>query len=526
MSTDEFQSIKNKMPTEANKKSTDFITFRGLLVDYLGDLEDDLDSIVTELENDEESRADFVEAGLEDFLTKETITSHLTFLVKDRYLRLKDKAYSRIKAYNTEEQINTFLVERGNIENILERTKNYSKNLISINTQSKNKILASFAHNLNTNRAEICTANQKDIDNSADVSDSLRERLTFQNAQIDSTIVAINQIIDLPDPIGEINHLQTMPSGIRVGKMRIPLGVLLMIYESRPNVTADAASLAIKSGNAIFLRGGSEAKYSNSAIYASLQQALKEHNASDMVYVLDNYNRDIVSYLLGRDDIFDMIIPRGGRQLIERVCNETKIPVLKHLDGNCHVYIDADADIDMALDIVVNSKTRRYAVCNAAESLLVHTDIANAILPRLATVLQNKGVMLRGCTDTCALLNKHSITIDTASDEDWQTEYLSPIISVKIVPSLCQAITHINTFGSGHTDAIVTNNSQQSWRFLREVDSSSVIMNASTGFADGGEYGLGSEIGISTNRLHARGPVGIKGLTTEKYIVLGNGECR
>lgn len=413
-----------------------------------------------------------------------------------------------------------------NIDNVLEEIKRYSKNLININTATKNKILADFATNLNKNRNAIIDANQKDIDNAVEISDSLKERLLFQSAEIDSSIASIRQIIGLSDPIGEINHLKTMPSGIRVGKMRIALGVLLMIYESRPNVTVDAASLAIKSGNAAVLRGGSEAKNSNSAINACLQQALAANNASGMVHVLDDYDRNIVAYLLKQDSIFDMIIPRGGRQLIERVCNETKIPVLKHLDGNCHVYIDAQATIDMAINITINSKTRRYAVCNAAESLLIHVDIADSVLPKVAAALLEKNVELRGCEMTLALLNQHSIAIKPASIDDWSTEYLAPIMSVKIVASLEDAITHINTYGSGHTDAIVTDNNQHCWRFLREVDSSSVMMNTSTGFADGGEYGLGSEIGTSTNRLHARGPVGIHGLTTEKYIVLGNGECR
>lgn len=395
-----------------------------------------------------------------------------------------------------------------------------------LSTKSKNALLGEFAKNLHAHKDTISDANKKDISNATELSVSLRERLTFQHKEIDGTIDAIKQIIALPDPIGTIDQLNTMPSGIRVGKMRIPLGVILMVYESRPNVTADAASLAIKSGNVAVLRGGSEAQFSNNAIYQCLKSALQNHGVAGRVHVLQDYNRDIITQLLQAEDVFDMVIPRGGRQLIEHICQTTKIPVLKHLDGNCHVYIDQSADINMAVSIVINSKTRRYSVCNAAESLLVHADIAPAFLPPVAAALSDKAVEIRGCSKTLALLNNANIKCQPATAEDWATEYLAPIISIKIVDNLDEAIAHINTHGSGHTDAIVTNNTRASWRFLQQVDSSSVITNAATGFADGGEYGLGCEVGISTNRLHARGPVGLEGLTTQKYIVLGQGECR
>jgi len=331
------------------------------------------------------------------------------------------------------------------------------------------------------------------------------------------------QIVELPDPIGEITDLQVRPSGIELGKMRMPLGVVGIIYESRPNVTADAAGLCLKSGNAALLRGGSEALNSNLAIAKCIRHGLLEAGLpADAVQVIETADREAVGALLKMNQYVDVIIPRGGRGLIERVASESKVPVIKHLDGVCHVYVDKSADLAMAEKIAFNSKTNRYGVCNAMETLLVHADIAGEFLPALADRYIAEGVELRGCERTREIITNVSV----ATSEDWSTEYLAPVLSIRIVDSIDQAMDHIDKYGSSHTDSIVTDDKSAADRFLREVNSSSVMVNASTRFADGFEYGLGAEIGISTDRLHVRGPVGLEGLTNQKYVVLGNGQIR
>ena len=328
---------------------------------------------------------------------------------------------------------------------------------------------------------------------------------------------------DLPDPVGEITDLRYRPSGIQVGKMRVPLGVIGIIYESRPNVTVDAAALCLKSGNASILRGGKEALYSNQAIYQCIRQGLEQAGMNTAaVQVVNTTDRAAVGMMLKMQDAIDVIIPRGGKSLIERIAQESSIPVIKHLDGNCHVYIDDAADPQKAIEIAINAKTRRYGVCNAMETLLVAEAIAPRILPEIIEAMRARGVELRGCEHTRGF----DETIGAASEDDWYAEYLAPVLAVRVVAGLEQAIEHINSYGSQHTDAIVSENHSHNQAFLRRVDSSSVMVNASTGFADGFEYGLGAEIGISTDKLHARGPVGLEGLTSQKFIVLGDGNTR
>jgi glutamate-5-semialdehyde dehydrogenase len=335
--------------------------------------------------------------------------------------------------------------------------------------------------------------------------------------------LGLKQIAELPDPVGEVTELKSRPSGIQVGRMRVPLGVIGIIYESRPNVTADAAGLCIKSGNAAILRGGSEAIHSNQAIARCIQQGLELLALpAETVQVIETTDRSAVGELLRMSECVDIIIPRGGKGLIERISQESKIPVIKHLDGICHVYIDDKADLDMAVEIALNAKTQRYGVCNAMETLLVAESVASAVLPRLKELYDKEGVELRGCEMTRGILPG----IKEATEEDWSTEYLAPILSVRVTEDMEEAINHIETYGSHHTDSIVTQDYSNSWRFLREVDSSSVMVNASTRFSDGFEYGLGAEIGISTDKLHARGPVGLEGLTTQKFVVIGSGNVR
>jgi glutamate-5-semialdehyde dehydrogenase len=333
----------------------------------------------------------------------------------------------------------------------------------------------------------------------------------------------LRQIAGLADPVGEISDLAYRPSGIQVGRMRVPLGVIGIIYESRPNVTADAAGLCLKSGNATVLRGGSEAIHSNRAVAACIQAGLEAAGLpADAVQVIETTDRAAVGELLRMEESIDVIIPRGGKGLIERVSKESLIPVIKHLDGICHVYIDEGADLDKAVEVAVNSKTQRYGTCNTMETLLVHESVAEQVLPVLKARYDEHQVELRGCARSREIL----VGINEASEEDWHTEYLAPILSIRVVPDIKEAIAHINTYGSHHTDSIITEDYSRSRRFLREVDSSSVMVNASTRFADGFEYGLGAEIGISTDKLHARGPVGLEGLTTLKYVVLGDGHIR
>ncbi|MGI9296305.1 MAG: glutamate-5-semialdehyde dehydrogenase [Gammaproteobacteria bacterium] len=388
-------------------------------------------------------------------------------------------------------------------------------------TAQKNAVLQNFIAQLQDNAKNIMAANRRDLAAAGELSDALKDRLFLDEKRMRGMTEGLAAIIALPDPVGEMSDFAVRPSGISVGKMRTPLGVILAIYESRPNVTADIAALALKAGNAVILRGGGEAKHSNAAIGECLSAALDaaELPAAAAQVVADS-SRALVDELLSREEI-DLAIPRGGRGLIERVAAVARMPVLKHLDGNCHVYVDAAADLTMAEKIVINAKTRRYGVCSAAESLLVHRATAAAFLPQIAAALSARKVEMRGCAET-----RKIIRCAAATEDDWRAEYLAPIISIKIVADADEAVAHINEFGSGHTDAVVTDSVRIGRRFLREVDSSSVMLNASTAFADGGEFGLGAEVGISTGKLHARGPVGLAGLTCQKYVVFGNGEIR
>ncbi|MFI3178667.1 MAG: glutamate-5-semialdehyde dehydrogenase [Methylococcaceae bacterium] len=389
----------------------------------------------------------------------------------------------------------------------------------------KNDALQKIADIINSNQAFIISENKKDLDagkqNGLDLA-SL-DRLTLTPVAINSMIEGLKQVAALPDPVGEISDLCYRPSGIQVGQMRVPLGVIGIIYESRPNVTIDAAALCLKSGNACILRGGSEAIHSNLAIASCITKGLEETGLPvETVQIVATSDRSAVGELITMKKYVDIIVPRGGKSLIERISKEATIPVIKHLDGICHVYIDDKADLDKAINIAVNAKTHRYGVCNAMETLLVAEGIATKVLPLLSDIYLKKGVELRGCLKTCSLITQCS----RATEEDWQTEYLAPILSIKIVRDMDEAMAHINKYSSSHTESIVTEDYTRARRFLREVDSSSVMVNASTRFADGFEYGLGAEIGISTDKLHARGPVGLKGLTSLKYIVLGDGHIR
>ncbi len=400
-----------------------------------------------------------------------------------------------------------------------------ARQIAAANTGQKNTALVATGDALQTARNDVSKANDQDLTagRASGLSDALMDRLELTPARIDAMIEGLHQVAALPDPCGEISDLTYRPSGIQVGKMRVPLGVIGIIYESRPNVTIDAASLCLKSGNATILRGGKEALHSNQAIAACIAKGLTQAGLPETaVQVVNTPDREAVGQLITMDKFVDVIVPRGGKGLIERIANDAKVPVIKHLDGNCHVYIDDKADLDKAFAIAFNAKTRRYGVCNAMETLLVAENIAGEILPRLAEAYADKGVELRGCAKTLSLLSG----IKTATEDDWYEEYLAPILAIRIVRDMGEAINHISTYGSNHTDAIVTEDYTRARQFLTQVDSSSVMVNASTAFADGFEYGLGAEIGISTNKLHARGPVGLEGLTTQKWIVLGDGHVR
>ena len=400
-----------------------------------------------------------------------------------------------------------------------------SRLLAQAGTNTKNHALEAIAQALLASSAALIAANTKDVSaaraNGLDAA-SL-DRLTLSDKTIQGMAEGLRQIAALPDLIGEITDMKYRPSGIQVGKMRVPLGVIGIIYESRPNVTADAAGLCIKSGNAAILRGGSEAIHSNQAIAACVHAGLKAAGLpSTAVQVINTTDRAAVGELITMKDYVDVIVPRGGKSLIARISADAKVPVIKHLDGICHVYIDDEADLEKAILIADNAKTHRYGVCNAMETLLVAHSVAAEVLPKLAKIYADKGVELRGDDAACNLVS----AMKPATEEDWHTEYLAPILSVRVVSGLDQAIEHINTYSSQHTDTIVTENYTKAMRFLREVDSSSVMVNASTRLADGFEYGLGAEIGISTDKIHARGPVGLEGLTSQKYIVLGSGQIR
>ena len=395
----------------------------------------------------------------------------------------------------------------------------------SVSTKQKNLALLATAEALNAHRALLTQENKKDLEKGREngLDDAMLDRLALNPARIDAMIEGLKQVAALDDPIGVINDLKYMPSGIQVGKMRVPLGVIGIIYESRPNVTVEAASLCIKSGNATVLRGGSESIHSNKAIAACLAQGLKAAGLPEStVQVVETTDRAAVGEMITMPEYIDVIVPRGGKSLIERISKDAKVTVIKHLDGICHVFIDRDADFDKAIAVSVNAKTQRYGTCNTMETLLVDQPIAERVLPELAARYQEKGVELRGCEKTLAILP----SAVAATEEDWSTEYLAPILSIRVVDDMEQAISHINHYGSHHTDSIITENYTRGRQFLARVDSSSVMINASTRFADGFEYGLGAEIGISTDKIHARGPVGLHGLTSEKFVVLGDGHIR
>ena len=411
------------------------------------------------------------------------------------------------------------------MQGIGQQAKQASKILANTDTSVKNQALLSIADTLLARADWLKSENAKDLaaGRAKGLDAAMLDRLTLSDKTIAGMAEGVRQVATLPDPIGTITDMNYRPSGIQVGKMRVPLGVVGIIYESRPNVTVDAAALCLKSGNATILRGGSEAIHSNQAIAACVRDGLQAAGLpSASVQVVETVDRAAVGELLRMAQYVDVIVPRGGKGLIERVSAESRIPVIKHLDGICHVYIDDQADAAKAIAVAVNAKTHRYGVCNAMETLLVAEAIAADILPALAAEYAAKGVELRGCERTCALLPQAI----PATAEDWSTEYLAPILAIRIVPDMAVAITHINDYGSHHTDAIITENYTRARAFLRQVDSSSVMVNASTRFADGFEYGFGAEIGISTDKIHARGPVGLEGLTSQKFVVLGDGHIR
>ena len=409
--------------------------------------------------------------------------------------------------------------------NLGHQAKNAASVMARIDTNQKNQALLAIAESLELHRSELTLSNQKDVDNARanGLTDAMVDRLTLTQERVDLMIEGLHQVATLPDPVGTITDMRYVPSGLQVGKMRVPLGVIGIIYESRPNVTVEAASLCLKSGNAVILRGGSEAIHSNHAIARCLYDGLERAGLpSTAIQVVETTDRAAVGELITMSDYVDVIVPRGGKGLIERISADARVPVIKHLDGICHVYIDAQADPDKAIAIAINAKTHRYGTCNTMETLLVHKDSVEAVLPNLERTFKEKEVELRGCEKTCALLP----SVTPATEEDWHTEYLAPILAIRVVNDLDEAIAHINHYGSHHTDAIITENLSHARRFLREVDSSSVMVNASTRFADGFEYGLGAEIGISTDKIHTRGPVGLEGLTSQKYIVFGDGHTR
>lgn len=405
-----------------------------------------------------------------------------------------------------------------------QQARGASRLLAKSTTETKNKALNNIATVLSERRNELFEANQKDLElgRQKQLDAALLDRLAITPDRFEAMLTGLKQIAALADPIGEMTDFSYQPSGIQVGKMRVPLGVVGIIYESRPNVTIDAASLCLKSGNACILRGGSEAFHSNQLLAECIEQGVMAAGLSkDTVQVLNTTDRQAVGYMITQPEFIDVIIPRGGKGLIERISKDATVPVIKHLDGICHTYVDLAADIDKALAIVVNAKTHRYGTCNTMETLVVDKSIAPTFLPLVSPLLEQRGVELRGCVATAEL-----ISVVPAQDADWDTEYLAPILSIKVVDGLEQAIAFINAHSSQHSEAIVTENYTRARQFLTEIDSSSVMVNTSTRFADGFEYGLGAEIGISTDKIHARGPVGLEGLTSQKWIVLGDGHIR
>ena len=409
------------------------------------------------------------------------------------------------------------------------RARAASRAMARAGTREKDEALLATARAIRAGQDALRSANARDLEaaRAAGLDAAFVDRLALSDKVIETMVEGLEQVAALPDPIGEITHLRRRPTGIEVGQMRVPLGVIGIIYESRPNVTIDAAALCIKSGNATILRGGSEAIHSNQALAALIRAGLAEAQLPvDAVQVIETTDRAAVGALITRPEYVDVIVPRGGKSLIERIARESKVPTIKHLDGICHVYVDDDADLEQAVRIADNAKTQRYSPCNTMETLLVARGVAGALLPRLGRIYADKGVEMRGCDETLAILARAGLPGIAATQEDWRTEYLAPILSIRIVEGIDEAMEHIARHGSQHTDAIVTRDHARAMRFLREVDSSSVMVNASTRFADGFEYGLGAEIGISTDKLHARGPVGLEGLTSLKYVVLGSGQVR
>jgi glutamate-5-semialdehyde dehydrogenase len=420
---------------------------------------------------------------------------------------------------DTQSDIKTYMHDVGR------RARAASRLMARAATHDKNAALLAIADALQSSKSAVLAANARDVEagKAGGLDAALLDRLTISEKAFAGMIEGLQQVAALQDPIGVITDMAYRPSGIQVGKMRVPLGVVGIIYESRPNVTVEAGSLCLKSGNACILRGGSESIHSNRAIAACVRAGLKKAGLpEDAVQVIDTTDRAAVGLLVAMPEFVDVIVPRGGKGLIERISAEARVPVIKHLDGICHVYVDAEADLQKALDIAFNAKCHRYGVCNAMETLLVHEKMAVQFLPAVKKRYDEQAVELRGCAKTCAILPG----IKEATEEDWSTEYLAPVLAVKVVKDLDEAMAHINDYGSHHTDSIVTENYSQSRRFINEVDSSSVMVNASTRFADGFEYGLGAEIGISTDKFHARGPVGLEGLTSQKYVVLGDGHVR
>ena len=415
--------------------------------------------------------------------------------------------------------VNAYMIKLG------QAARTAAADMATVSTAAKNRALLATAEALSARREQLMEENRKDLEagRANGLEAAMLDRLELTPARIDTMIEGLKQVAALADPIGVINDLKYMPSGIQVGKMRVPLGVIGIIYESRPNVTVEAASLCIKSGNATILRGGSEAIHSNQAVAACIADGLEEAGLPrSAVQVVETTDRAAVGAMITMPEFVDVIVPRGGKGLIERISRDAKVTVIKHLDGICHVFIDRDADADKAIAIADNAKTQRYGTCNTMETLLIDAPRAEELLPRLAEIYQSKGVELRGCARTKDILEN----VVAATEEDWQTEYLAPILAIKVVDGMAEAVTHINQYGSHHTDSIVTENYTRGRQFLTAVDYSSVMINASTRFADGFEYGLGAEIGISTDKIHARGPVGLEGLTSEKYVVLGDGHIR
>lgn len=423
-------------------------------------------------------------------------------------------------AHPAADDLDRYMTELG------QAARNAARAMAAANTGTKNAALQAIADDLDARRETLVSANRLDLQTGRDkgLEPALLDRLELTEPRIDDMVEGLRQIAALPDPIGEVSEMTFRPSGIQVGRMRVPLGVIGIIYESRPNVTADAAALCLKSGNAAVLRGGSEAFHSNQAIADCLHRGLQAAGLpAEAVQVIATTDRAIVDRMVTMPDAIDVIIPRGGKGLIERISASARVPVIKHLHGVCHVYVDDEADPLKAFDIALNAKTQRYGTCNTMETLLVNATIAEDFLPTISAAYREKGVELRGCPRTCAILGDACVA---ATEADWDEEYLAPILAIRVVDDIDTAMDHIARHGSMHTDSIVTENYTKARRFLREVDASSVMVNASTRFADGFEYGLGAEIGISTDKFHARGPVGLEGLTSLKFIVLGDGHIR